>query len=291
MARTKGTVTGANMKQSNRGKRGGLTGSKHFAENQEVELTQEEISAISKERTENAASRIRERFENMGNTVKTASDTLTEVVTGVTSGASKVARQVLKEGSPLVTAEPDKALQVAKEIATNYGVNLTDVNTHLSASNDCVDESLGEGISAKELNRQKLQIQKQNNQIDLRTDRIKQKRKQVGQYKEELSLVGDLVDIATVEVKNAEKVVNLQSAITEFKTSQSKLEEKEELLIQQHVTTQGTINLTDGIRKEWDLKYELQQRKNEELELKIEGAIQKNTITRLELDAILFDEN
>jgi ABC-type sugar transport system ATPase subunit len=274
-----GTVTGSKLKQSNRGKKGGITGSKHFdapvTAKEEIERTTQENDRIAREglleHFQNAAT-------NIGDTVQSISKT------------GKTIQRAFGQGSSLVTDDSAKALNIATEIASQRGIELTDIDARMRVSNDDIDTSLGEGISAKELNQKKLTIQKQNNLLDLRRERLKQKREIVSLYREELGLVGDLVDVGTLEVKVGEKVVNHQIAVTEFETVQSKLEQKEELLIQQQISTQGSIDLTEGIREDWRLKHQLLLRHNEESQLKIEGMIRKNSMTRLELESLLFDE-
>jgi ABC-type sugar transport system ATPase subunit len=274
-----GTVTGSKLKQSNRGKKGGITGSKHF---DAPATAKEEIDRITQENDRIAREGLLEHFQNaatnIGDTVQSISKT------------GKTIQRAFGQGSSLVTDDSAKALNIATEIASQRGIELTDIDARMRVSNDDIDTSLGEGISAKELNQKKLTIQKQNNLLDLRRERLKQKREIVSLYREELGLVGDLVDVGTLEVKVGEKVVNHQIAVTEFETVQSKLEQKEELLIQQQISTQGSINLTEGIREDWRLKHQLLLRHNEESQLKIEGMIRKNSMTRLELESLLFDE-
>jgi hypothetical protein len=279
MPRIKGTVTGANLKQSNRGKKGGLTGSKHF-ETPEVETPSNPLETAA-----DIASKVGQTAQNIASGVQTVGNGVKAVANG-----AKTIRQAFKGGSSLVTSEHSQVLGQAKEIASTYGVQLTDIQGHMSASNDDVDESLGEGISAKEANERKLKIQRQNNKLEVRLERVKQKRKIATLHKEELNLIGDLVDVATTGVQVASKMVNHQIAVTDFQTNQSKLEEHEELLIQQGIRTQGTINLTHGIQTEWNLKFQKQERSNERLQLEIEGAEKSNEQKRLEIEAFLLND-
>jgi hypothetical protein len=280
MARTtKGGMTGADLKKSNRGRKGGMTGSKHF-ETQDVETSTSPLEAVA-----GVANKVGEAVQNVASGVQAVGHGVRAAANG-----AKAIRQTFKGGSSLVTDEHTQVLDQARGIATSYGVELTDIKTHMSASNDEVDDSLGDGISAKEANEKKLKIQRQNNLLDVRLDRVKQKRKIATLHKEELSLVGDLVDVGTTGVNVATKMVNYQIAVTDFQTTQSKLEEHEELLIQQQIRTQGTINLTTGIQTEWDLKLEKQDRSNERLQLEIEGAAKQNEQKRLEIDAILLSD-
>ncbi len=276
MARTKtGTVTGADL-NGNRGKKRPVTRSKHFDTH--------EINAPNPlETASEIASKVGQTAQNIASGVQTVGNGVRAVANG-----AKTVRCAFEGGSPLVTNEHSQVLENAKEIGTSYGVTLTDIQSHMSVSNDDIDELLGEGISAKQRNELQLKIQKQNNKLDVRLDRVRQKRKIATLHKEELNLVGDLVEVATTGVQVASKMVNHQIAVTDFQTNQSKLEEHEELLIQQGIRTQGTINLTEGIRTEWGLKYQKQERSNERLQLEIEGAEQSNQQKRLEIEAFLL---
>jgi ribosomal protein S17 len=266
-------------KTNKRSKKGGLTGSKHF------DTPNVESSSNPLETAQNIATKVGETAQNIASKVDAVGNGARSVANGV-----KSVRQAFTGGSQLVTDGHTQVLGQAKEIASTYGVQLTDIQGHMSASNDTVDDSLGEGISAKEANERKLKIQRQNNHLEVRLERVKQKRKIATLHKEELNLVGDLVEVATTGVQVASKMVNHQIAVTDFKTNQSKLEEHEELLIQQGIRTQGTINLTAGIRTEWDLKYQKQERSNERLVLEIEGAEKSNEQKRLEIEAFLLSE-
>ena len=126
--------------------------------------------------------------------------------------------------------------------------------------------------------------------LEVRHERTKQKRKIATLATEETRLKGDLVDYATAGVEVATKVVKNQIAVTKFNTEQSKLEETEELLEQQTVRTQGVISLTEGIREEWVLRVEKQERNNEKLRLEIAGADADIDRTREEIESKMFGE-
>ena len=275
MARKIGGLTGADL-NGNRGKKRPVTRSKHFD-------THPIQPPNPLETAQSIAAKVGETAQNIASGVQTVGNGVKAVANG-----AKTVRRAFDGGSSLVTDGHEQVLGQAKEIASNYGVELTDILGHMSASNDDVDDALGEGISAKEANEKKLRIQRQNNQLDVRLDRVRQKRKIATLHKEELNLVGDLVEVATTGVQVSSKMVNHQIAVTDFKSNQSKLEEHEELLLQQAVRTQGVINLTEGIRVEWHLKCEKQERGNERLRLEVEGAEQSNQQKRLQIEAFLL---
>ncbi|MEM7552875.1 MAG: hypothetical protein AAF378_02040 [Cyanobacteria bacterium P01_A01_bin.84] len=275
MPRTKkGTVTGDNLTSSKRGKKGGLTGSKHFDKPEETSTTKNTVGKTAKAISKGVGA--------VANTVGAARD----IAQTVGNGAKQV-RRSFSGGSDLVTGEASEALTQADNLAKNYGLERIELN--LGNNPYAVDESLPE-MTAKEANALKLTIQRQNNALTVRHEKRKQDRLKVAIRKEETQLVGDLIDLNTTEVDTATKVVKNQIAVTKFHTEQSRLEETEELLEQQVIRTQGTINLTQGVRDEWNLRLEKQQRNNEKLRLDIEGLDADIDRTREEIEARMFGE-
>ena len=283
--------------------KGGLTGSKHF-DKPEVEYPNAVVTNLSDEtkakieaaraKTEaegtSVAERLKAKFDAARGTAQNVANGVGTVANGVkvVANGAKAVRRAFTGGSPLVTEGASEVLDKAKEIASGYGVDLIDIKGHMSSDPYEVDDSLGEGYTAKEANEKKLKIQRQNNKLDVRLERIKQKRKIVSIATEEYRLVGDLVDFATTGIEVATKVVNNQIADTNYQTKQSKLEESEELLIQQQIRTQGTINLTEGVRTEWDLKFKKKEADNKRLELEVEGALRQNERKLEEIEALLL---
>lgn len=222
---------------------------------------------------------------------KTVTDTLGAVGDGiqtVTNGAKQV-RRAFNGGSALVSADALQANAQAQDLASSYGLQIDNLAQTIGSSNFDIDESIPE-MDAKEANKLNLIIERQNNALDVANNRIKQKRKQVRNHKEEWGLVGDLVDLDTVKIDVGTKVVKHEIAGTKFQLEQSKLEENEELLEQQIIRTQGVISLTDGIRKEWDLRFDKQQRQLEKLQIDIEQVDNQNARQREKLESFLFEE-
>lgn len=253
-------MTGANLNPSNRGKKGGLTGSKHFIPIELETAQQTPVIAPQQKTTDKPR---REQTQN---------------------------HSIKQDKSNRTTDTHSKTLEDAKVIAVTYGVTLTDIKSHMQASNDTVDEALGEGISVKEANERKLRIARQNNLIEVRGERIKQKRKLATNYGEELALLGETIDNATKGVTVAKKLINYQTEVTDFHTAQSKLEEHEELYLQQAIRTQGVKNLTAGIQEEWQLKLEKQETVNDALFLEIETSDKRNEQRRLDMEAFLLSD-
>lgn len=265
--------------------KGTLTGSKHFTKpglSEETKTNLENVKAATE--GVSVAERLKAKMDKARGIVQTVSDTAKTVGTGV-----KAVRQAFKGGSSLVTDESDTSLEKATEIAKGYGLELTDIKQQLSAPNNDVDDSLGEGLTASEANAKKLKIARQNNQIDVTFERLKQKRKLVKNHIEEIGLVGDVVQMRTAGVDVATKLVNYQISKTNYGIAQSKLEETEELLTQQQNRTLGVIRLTDPLKEEWDLKHQKQEALNKSIQLEVEGMHQRNNQALEEMQAWLID--
>lgn len=220
--------------------------------------------------------------DEVANTVGRVKDTVQTVGNAVKKVRSAV------NPSPLVEADSITANDQAISMASAYGIQLTNLDNALAGSNFEVDESLPQ-ITSKEANQRQLIVERQNNALDVVYSRIKQKRKQVRNHKEEWSLVGDVVDLSSTKKEVATKVVNYQITDTKFKVSQSKLEENEELLEQHIIKTQGIISLTESIRQEWDLRLQKQYANNESLMIQIEQADNKNARDREKIESFLLE--
>ena len=205
----------------------------------------------------------------------------------ISNGVKGVQRS-FNGSSPMVTAEHKEALTLANTMSAQFGVRDIELTELLGSDSYDADSSAPE-MTSSEANQKKLKIQRQNNAIEVRHEKVKQGRKVVALAIEQRRLVGDMVDFATAGVEVASKVVKHEIANVRFQTEQSKLEQSEELLIQQQVATEGSINLTEGIRQEWVLKFDRQQAKNENLRLEVEGAIRENDVKRQELEAKLLE--
>lgn len=261
---------------------GSLTGSKRYAA--------EKGKTVEEQTQENhakAMERVKARFAK---TTDTVADGARAVAQGVKTveRAARTVRQAVNGGSSTVTDDAAKSLSKASEIASKYGVQEIEISDLLGTDPYSADANIPE-MKAADANREKLKIQRQNNALEVRLEKIKQGRKVAAVATEQRRLIGDFVDFATAGIEVATKVVKNEIANTKYETEQSKLEQSEELLYQQRVATQGTMNLTHGIEDEWALKFQLQGTKNDRLRLDIEGSHRDNDIKREELEARLVE--
>lgn len=261
--------------------KGSLTNSKHFSKGEEPpQVTPEETDVKArgklKEHLQKTTEAVANVAQNVGGTIKTIDN------------AAKTVRRAFSGGSNLVTNSATDALKEATQISQQYGVNDIDLKQLLGTDPYKADANIPE-LKAADANREKLKIQRQNNALDVRHEKIKQGRKVVAIGIEQRKFIGDFVDFSTAGIETATKLVRNQIADTRYGIEQSKLEQTEELLIQQQIATQGTLNLTTGIEQEWSLKFQNQQAKNDRVKLEIEGNIQENSHKREELESRLLE--
>ncbi len=252
--------------------KGGLTGSKRF-----------EVPEVN---TENPVQAIANVAANIGQKAAGTVETVSSTARSLDSGL-KTARRAFSGGSALVTQNHTEALGKANEMASQYGLAPIDLGSLLGSDPYAADGSAPE-MGAAEANQLKLRLQRQGNAIEVRHQKIQLGRKIVKMATEQVNLVGDFVDYATAGINTATKVVKNEIANTQFQTEQSKLEQAEELLVQQQVATEGTMHLTEGVREEWRLKLEKQQTRNSGLRIEIEGSIRENDRKLEELEARLL---
>ena len=271
---------------------GSLTGSKHFKKPKDTppstpSSTPDSTPTPEQQTDAKARARLKERFQETAQTVGNAAQAVGNGVKAV-NHVAKTVRRGFTGGSSIVTNSSDASLKQAVEIAQQYGVGEIDIKEMLGTDPYRADADIPE-LRAIDANRERLKIQRQNNALEVRHEKIKQGRKVVAIATEQRKFVGDFVDFATAGIETATKLVKNQVADTKYQIEQSKLEQTEEQLIQQQIATQGTLNLTDGIEEEWSLKFQSQQAKNDRLRLEVEGSIQENERKREELEAKLLE--
>lgn len=264
---------------------GSLTGSKRYAA--EKGKTVEEQS---QENHAKAIDNIKSRFNQPQQSVNNIADGVRSVANGIKTveRTARTVRQAVKGGSSVVTDNHKQSLNKASEIASEYGIAEIEISDLLGSNPYSADANIPE-MKAVDANREKLKIQRQNNALEVRLEKVKQGRKVVAVATEQRQLIGDFVNFSTVGIEVATKVVKNEIADVKYQTEQSKLEQTEELFYQQRVATQGTMNLTHGIEDEWALKFQLQGTKNDRIRLEIEGSHRDNDIKREELEARLIE--
>ncbi|WP_026730775.1 hypothetical protein [Fischerella sp. PCC 9605] len=235
---------------------GSLTGSKHFKKSKSP-------SDIIAETAGNTISKL----GNAANTVSRAASGLSQFTSnavnnsnGSSANSGNSSNSITNSGIPLASSVP-------------HGVTIPqfDLNNAIGSNLYSAESSIPE-TETSEASKQRQIVARQNNSLDIALDVIKRNRKAVKLAIEIEGFQGDAVDLYTQKINTGQKVVKSQIAFTNLKVEQSKLEQTQELLVQQENATTGTKNLTEPKREEWDLKQQLQVATNESLKVDIQKA-------------------
>lgn len=258
--------------------------------------------ATEKRRQSRTRNQSKPVIDTVVDTVKSASETVNQITEGILntaqtistnldsakSAVSNIGQTLTQQSSPLLKSDSQSTFTQASQYANSFGI--ADIKVAELLGNDPykADSPIPQ-MTAKEANEQKLIIQKQNNALSVRASKIDQQRKIVQLATDNARLVGDVVSLGTAQIETATKFVDNRIADTNYSIRQSKLEQTEQLLEQQKIATQGTINLTPHIREEWELKIKKAETKNQALKLEVEGAIKQLEINQEKLESMLLE--
>ncbi|PMB23854.1 hypothetical protein CEN46_09330, partial [Fischerella thermalis CCMEE 5318] len=144
-----------------------------------------------KERFEKPLETVQNAVENVTQAVQNTATTVQSVSNGVRAVAqnAKAVRRAFDGGSDLVTQQSSESFNKAVQIAGEFGIS--DISPQTLMGNDpyAADASIPE-MTASEANAHKLKIQRQNNALDVRLEKIKQGRKVVQLATENRRLIG-----------------------------------------------------------------------------------------------------
>ena len=158
------------------------------------------------------------------------------------------------------------------------------------ASGDFSQPAAGlEGLTIKEATSRRTLIAKQKNQLDVMYDKYSLIKR--GYEVEDIShqAIAAGVKAKKSEVQVGTEVLGYQESLVKYDIAESKLEQSEELLIQQRDATAGTKLLTEPLRIEWTLKLEQQETKNEGLKLQIQQSKASNIQRQLQVEADIIN--
>jgi hypothetical protein len=248
-----GTITGANLENSKKGVKGGLTGSKRVTgettTSQNAETTfvpattttsntyiPTPTSELPKgdetpEQAEARRARLAERFQQAGQVVGTVGQVVATVVTKTNTAVQSALNH--NPGS-LTDGTVDTAAILAK----------ADAN---------IDESVPQ-LDSGEAIRRNIVIARQRNYVGVAINNVKLKQDLATLDLEQQKLIGLLIDGKTAGITNEKKAVIYQRAVVGRDIELSKLEQDRELLTQQQIRTEGTQNQTELIREQEQLK-------------------------------------
>ncbi len=233
-----GTVTGANLNPKNRGKKGGLTGSKRVTGNNA------DIQPEAKADTPSVGEKLQDSIQTVGAAINTVNNTVQTI--------QYYASQV--QGAIQGTANDHNPSAV-----TDGKLNSAQI---LSTATAEIDESIGK-LESGEATRRNIIIAQQRNYVGVATNNVRLQQDIATLNNEQKRLIGLLVDGKTLDINNETKAVGYHRAVTKRDTEISALEEDRELLIHQRIKTEGTQQQTSLVRDQEQLKI---QRMKEEVE-------------------------
>jgi hypothetical protein len=229
-------------------------------------------------------------IETISNAVRSVNDTVQSVTQNtqvITSNLGSI-KDAFKQSSPIASQASKDSFTQASELAREFGLEPIDIKSMIGSDPYRADGNIPL-MSAREANEQKLKCQQQKNTIEAGLSKLDLNRTVIKYAKAQADFIGDVVDYSTSRINVASKMVDNQIATTNYEIKQSRLIQTEELLNQQKVSTQGTIDLTEGLRQEWVLKLEKQKERNQQLRLEVEGAKQNNEIMRQQFEAQIME--
>lgn len=249
--RKTGTVTGASLEKSNKGKKGGLTGSKRVTGKETITPTPEVPTSTEQPITSLGIP----TPPSVGEKLKTLAE---GTATAVEKGAATVNAfqgYMSRVGAAVQGTDNDRN----PSAITNGQVNTTEILKHASAE---IDENIPQMDSA-EATKRNIIIARQRNFVGVAINNTKLKQDLATLDNEQKRLIGLLIDGKTLDVNNETKAVGYHRAVVGRDTELSRLEQDRELLTQQQIRTEGTQNQTELIREQEQLKV---QKLREEIE-------------------------
>lgn len=243
MPAKKGTVTGASLEKSNRGKKGGLTGSKRVTGEISTPIAETAAETVLQAPTESTAvptpPSVVEKLQEIANGTATAIEKGAQAVSTFQRYTSKIAGTI--QGT-------DQDRNPAA--LTDGKVNTAQILTHASAE---IDSTVPELDSATATQRN-ITIARQRNYVGVAINNTRLKQDLATLDNEQKKLIGMLIDGKTLDVNNEKKAVTYHRAVVSRDTELSKLSQDRELLTQQQIRTEGTQNQTELIREQEVLK-------------------------------------
>ncbi|MUH00080.1 hypothetical protein F7734_50535 [Scytonema sp. UIC 10036] len=261
----KGTLTGANLENSKRGVRGGLTGSKRLVTETEAVQSPEATSAFESSPEvasvdEAARNNLKEKLQQAGQVVSPVVGAVGEAVKGAVGAAAQgVANKV--------TATVNGSIDYNPSSLSNGSVDTAGI---LSKADAEIDESVPQLDSGEAIKRN-ITIARQRNFVGVAINNTKLKQDLATLDLEQQRLIGLLIDGKTARIDNEKKAITYHRSIVSRDTEISKLNQDRELLVQQNIRTEGTQNQTELIREQEQLKVDKLREQNEKVKYEIQN--------------------
>lgn len=243
MPAKKGTVTGASLEKSNRGKKGGLTGSKRVTGETSTPIAETAAETVLDPTPETTAqptpASVIEKLQEIGNSTAATIEKGSQAVQAVQGFASRISTAVQ-------STDNDRN----PSAITDGKVNTSEILARASAD---IDESVPQ-LDSAEATRRNIVIARQRNFVGVAINNTKLKQDLATLDNEQKRLVGMLVDGRTLDVNNETKAVQFHRATTKRDTELSALEQDRELLVHQQIKTEGTQAQTPLVQQLEQLK-------------------------------------
>ncbi len=249
-----GTVTGAPLKQSTRGKKGALTGSARVTGKKPITETVPEASTA-----EPTPPSVIEKLQQLQQGGKTTG----HIVNNVASTTQAVGHFASKVAGTIQGTEADRN----PASITDGSLDSSAIMSRASAE---IDEAIPRMESAEAIQKNII-IAQQRNFVGVALANTKLKQDVATLDIEQKRLLGLLIDGKTQQVNNEKKAVTFHRAVVGRDTEISRLEQDRELLTQQLLRTEGTQQQTQYIKEEEQLKVEKLRESVGKQRLEIEG--------------------
>lgn len=253
-----GTVTGASLNPVNRGKKGGLTGSKRVT------------GSASKTESQTPETSTLEKLQEGAQTVAKVVDGVADTIQTVQYYASKV------QGAIAGTANDSNPATI-----TDGTLNSSEILAKASAE---IDESIGR-LDSGEATRRNIIIAQQRNYVGVATNNVRLQQDIATLNNEQKRLIGLLVDGRTLDINNESKAVGYHRAVTHRDTEISALEQDRELLIHQRIKTEGTQQQTSLVRDQEQLKIQKMKEEVEKQRFEIENLQHEKEVIKQQVAA------
>lgn len=239
-----GTVTGAPLSQSTRGKKGALTGSDRVT-GKKKPITETSASAVLETVTESPAEptppSVIEKLQEISQTTGHIVNNVAATTQAVGHFASKVAAAVQGTDADRNPANITDGSLDSAAIMTKASAEIDEVIPRMDSA-EAIRRNI---VIAQQRNFVGVALANTKLKLDVATLDIEQKR-----------LLGLLIDGKTAQVNNEKKAVTFHRAVVSRDTEVSRLEQDRELLTHQRIRTEGTLQQTEHIRVEEQLKVE-----------------------------------
>lgn len=251
-----GTITGSSLKQSSRGKKGGLTNSDRVTGSKKSTTEASAETILENSSTEPTPTSIIAKLQEIGN----------GVAVGIEKGATAVSAA---QGFASRIGETIKATAADLNPATVTDGSL-DSTAIMSRASTEIDEAIPR-MESGEATQKGIIIAQQRNFVGVAIANTKLKQDIATLDVEQKRLLGLLIDGKTMQVGNEKKAVSFRRMVVSRDTEISHLEQDRELLTQQRIRTEGTQLQTEHIQESEVLKIEKLRESNDKQRLEIQN--------------------